>query len=345
MEKTKKKMKLWKKLLIIFLSVILSISLVLLGAVMYFRLPVKDYYSASSKAFYIPDITKGIVPQGLENDSVNGNFLVSGYMKDGSASRLYLVQKNSGKKVKYVTFLTDEGKVFKGRFGGVALYKDFLYVANGNSILVYSYNNVLDAENGKAITCLGKVSTEKSESDFVTNSFVTVYGNTLIAGEFYDGNQYKTLNSHKMTTKAGDKNCAIALEYELNGAYHLGIDTVPKKAYSLPNKVQGLLVANNRIYLSTSFGASFSHVLEYNKSSLTEEKYDTFLGATIPVYSLDSSSLLNDYEIAPMSKEMVMVDNELYVMNESASTKYIFGNFIGARWCYKTDLSKMSNKD
>jgi hypothetical protein len=220
-----------------------------------------------------------------------------------------------------------------------------LYVANGNSILVYSYNNVLNAENGKAITCLGKISTQKSESDFVTNAFITVYGNTLIAGEFYNGKEYKTLNSHKLTTNAGDRNCAIALEYELNGAYHLGIDTVPKKAYSLPDKVQGLCIASNRIYLSTSYGASFSHILEYNKSTLHEEKHATFLGATIPVYSLDSSSLLNDYKIAPMSEEMVMIDSELYVLSKSASTKYIFGNFIGARWCYKTNLDKMNGKN
>ncbi len=343
MKRTKKKMKLWKKLLIICLSVILGVSALLGGAVMYFRLSVDDYYSASEKAFRIPDINNGIVPQGLEYDATNGYFLMSGYMKNGSASRLYIVQKSNGKKIKHVTFLTDEGKTYKGHFSGVARYNDFLYVTNGTSILVYSYDSVLKAENGSAITCLGKISTKKSDSDYVTNSFLTVYNNTLIAGEFYNGKQYKTLNSHKLTTKAGDRNCAIALEYELNPSYHLGIDTVPKKAYSLPNEVQGLCISNNRIYLSTSYGVKFSEILEYNQSKLNQEKYATFLGESIPVYSLDSSSLVEDYEIPPMSEEIVMVNKELYVMCESASDKYIFGKFIGATWCYKTNLKEMDD--
>jgi hypothetical protein len=67
----------------------------------------------------------------------------------------------------------------------------------------------------------------------------------------------------------------------------------------------------------------------------------TFLGKDVPVYALDSASLVKDSKIAPMSEEIVIIDNQLYVMCESASTKYIFGNFLGAKWCYKTDLSKM----
>lgn len=342
MKTEKKKMKLWKKLLIIFLSVLLAFSTILCSGILYFRLSVRDYYSASEKAFRIPDIHTGIVPQGFAFDDTNGYFLMSAYMKDGSASPLYLVHKNTGKKVKRVTLLTDENTDYTGLFSGVALYKKYVYVTNNTSLLVYSYDEILSAEENAKITCLGKVSTKFSDSDYVKNSFVTVYGNTLIAGEFYNGTNFKTLNTHKLTTKAGDKNNAIALEYELNENYHLGIDPTPQKAYSLPNEVQGLCIYSNKVYLSTSYGLKFSSILEYTKSNLTEEKYDRFLDTLVPVYSLDSSSLVKEYKIAPMSEEIVMVDNELYVMSESASTKYIFGNFIGAKWCYKTTLSKMA---
>ena len=42
-----------------------------------------------------------------------------------------------------------------------------------------------------------------------------------------------------------------------------------------------------------------------------------------------------------MSEEIVLVDGKTYVMCESASDKYKFGKFTGAKWCYATDLTKM----
>jgi hypothetical protein len=56
---------------------------------------------------------------------------------------------------------------------------------------------------------------------------------------------------------------------------------------------------------------------------------------------MDRTSLEATYKIAPMSEELFMKDGKLYIMCESACSKYIFGNFIGGRWCYATDLTKM----
>ncbi len=346
-KKNKKKMKAWKKAVIILLSIVLVLSLALGGFVLYFRIGAKDYYSASSKAFRIPGLKDGLIPQGFEYDSSKDYFLVSGYMKNGSASSLYIVKKSTGESLKRTTFLNEDGTDYTGHFGGVARYNNYLYIAEGTSLLVYDYNKVIDLDNADAVECLGKISLKYSETDYVKASFVTVYNGTLIVGEFYDGDKYKTLPSHAFTSEKGDKNSALAVEFNLNTSYHLGIDTAPSKAYSLPNKVQGLCIANNRIYLSTSYGIKFSHILEYDKSNLAryrvngESRNITVLGEAVPMYFLDSSSLEYDYKIAPMSEEILMIDNELYVMCESASKKYVFGSLIGAKWCYKTDLEKM----
>ncbi len=339
--KSKKKMKLWKKLVIIGASIVMVLSLALGGFILYFRVGAKDYYNASERAFLIPDLNSGVVPQGFAYDGENACFLISGYMKDGSASPLYLVHRFTGEQIKRVTFLDNDGLTYTGHFGGVAQYKNFLYVANGTSLLVYDYQKVLSAKNNDAIACLGEISLKYSNSDYIKASFVTVYGDSLIVGEFYDGNNYLTLPSHKITTKAGDKNSAIAVEFSLSKTYELGVDLTPRSAYSIPNKVQGLCVYSNKIYLSTSYGLAFSHVLEYDKSSLNAEGSKILLGTPLEVSSLDSSSLLNDYKIAPMSEGIVMVENELYVLNESASTKYFFGKLIGGKWCYKTKLDLM----
>lgn len=345
MEKTKKKMKLWKKLTIIAMSVILVLCLALGGFVLFLRVPVKAYYSASTKAFEIPGLKSGFVPQGFDFDETSDCFLVSGYMKNGSPSPLYLVDRVSGKTVNRVTFLTDENENYIGHFGGVAIYNDFVYVTHEKALLVYSYSQIKNASDSTPISCLGKVPLKYSNTDYIKASFVTVYGNTLYVGEFYDGEKYTTLKSHHFTTNAGDKNCAIAITFDLDNKWHLGIDTTPREAYSLPNKVQGFCIYGSKIYLSTSYGLTFSHILEHDKNKRskvggTEQNY-VFLGTAIPVYALDSSSLVYDYKLPPMSEEIVMIDNYLYVMNESASTKYFFGKLTGGKWCYKTDLEKM----
>ncbi len=341
MEKVKKKMKWWVKLIIIFSSVIVALGLVLAGGIGYFRLSVKSYYDASKTAFLIPGLSDGAIPQGFEYDKTNDYFLVAGYMNDGSPSTLYIVDNYSGDTIKAVTFLTDTGNDYTGHFGGVGLYHDYVYVADGTDLLVYSYQAILNADNDAKIPCLGVITTKYSNDDYVKNSFVTVYGDTLIVGEFYNGTNYDTLESHHITTKSGEKNCAIALEFNLSDTYPLGVDATPQKAYSLPNEVQGICIDNGKMYLSTSYGLAFSHIYEHDISRLTQENNATILGVDLPVYSLTSQSLDYDYKIAPMSEEILMVDNLLYVICESASTKYIFGNLIGARWCHKTDLTKM----
>ncbi len=343
MEKTKekRKLKLWEKLLIIFSSIILFLGLALSGFVAYFRLSVNDYYKASEKAFAIPEISSGYVPQGLCHDSANGQFILSGYMKDGSASPIILVN-NDGKKVKTIYLKDENGNAYTHHGGGVAVNENYLYVTGDKeiSLYVYSYNDLINANNGDTLNLVGTF-INKTESDSLGSAFVTINGNKLIVGEFYREGNYETLESHKITTLNGDFNQAIAVEYKLDNASPLGINPTPVKAYSLPNQVQGLEIYDEKIYLSTSYGLAFSHVLEYDLSALQYQGDKEILGYTLPLYALDGKSLLYDYKIAPMSEEIVFVDGMLYVNCESASNKYIFGKFTGGKWMYKTNLEKM----
>lgn len=346
-KKKKKKLALWKKLTIIASSIVLVICIAFGSFILYFRLNAKDFYQASEKAFEIPGLSSGFVPQGLEFNDMDGDFLVSGYMKDGSASRLYVVQKNSQELKKCVSLLTDENTPYTGHFGGVAKFEDFVYVPHEQSLLVYSYKEIVKPENTDPIPCLGKISLKYSNTDYLKPAFVSVYANTLIVGEFYDGNEHTTLKKHHINTPAGNENHAIALEFNLNAKYKNGIDTRPTKAYSIPDNVQGLCIYDNNetVYLSTSYGCfEFSHVLKHAKPAtpIDTEQYSVFLGTPVPVYALDSSTLQKDYKLPPMAEGIVMFDKELYVVNEWASNKYFFGKFVGGKWCYKTDLSSMN---
>lgn len=333
----------WLRVTSIVLNIALLVSIIFSGAILYFRLPASDYYSASEKAFEIPEIDSGYIPQGIHYDEDTETFLLSGYNAQKKASPIYLLDKK-GELIKKVTFLEKNGDDYCGHGGGIAVFGEYIYLAGGEdcSLKVYSFAELLEANADDKLECLGEISLKESEDDYLGIAFVTVVDNRLITGEFYREGSYPTLDSHKLTTKAGDYNQALAVEYVLDDAFEFAINPEPVKAYSLPDQVQGLAIYNGKVYLSTSWGLAFSHLYEYNEATLQKQDEDiTVLGKTLPLYALDSASLTSDYLIAPMSEEIVFVDGYLYVSSESASDKYIFGKFTGGKWFYKTNLDEM----
>ena len=81
-----------KKALITILVVLLAlVAIVFIGARIYFRAPVSAYYKASEKAFVIPGLWDNMVPQGLDYVASTDTYLICGYQKDGSSSRIYRV--------------------------------------------------------------------------------------------------------------------------------------------------------------------------------------------------------------------------------------------------------------
>ena len=333
--------------IIIIVCIFAFLGLILLGAIGYFRLSVADYYNASQKAFTIPDLDDGFVPQGFHYNEATNTFIISGYMNDHSPSPLYVVDASSGKTIKEVSLCGKSGKDFTGHAGGVAIFGDYVYVAGGDDrcLYVFSFGELMTAEDDGSINCIGQFSTDKSENDYLDVSFVTVHDGSIYVGEFYREKNYPTLPSHKITTSNGDYNQALMLKFDLNATFTdtFAISPTPSATISITDQVQGMAISNGKIYLSTSYGLAFSHILEYDLSSVNNEGTITALGtADIPLLSLDKGNLKKDYKIAPMSEEIVFVDGYLYTMCESASNKYIFGKLTGGKWCYKTDLAKMN---
>lgn len=345
MEKTKMSRK--KKALliagIVVLSLLALVGLVLLGLRAYMMLPINDYYKASEKAFKIPGLNEDFVPQGFCYDAERGLFLASGYSAAHEASPVYIINKENGEQVGRVLLAKEDGTAFTGHSGGIAIYNDYVYIAGGSGqcLYIFSYSELLAAQDGASIRCKGKFSVKISESDYLDVSFVTVDRDRIVVGEFYYEPAYPTLDSHKITTAAGDKNNALAVEFALSPDAEFGIDSRPLRAYSIREKVQGMCFDNGKVYLSTSWGLGFSYIYEYEESKLTDEGTIRVLDHELPLLSMDSASLVGEYKIAPMSEELVMLDGEMYIMCESASSKYIFGKFTSSKWCYKTDFAKM----
>ena len=240
-----------------------------------------------------------------------------------------------------VELLDEDGAPHTGHAGGVGKFKDWVYVAGSSDhcIYVYSYEEI--TSGAKQVKSIGCYFLETYEDDYLKASFLTVVDNRLVVGEFFHEPSYKTLNSHKITSSSGEKFGGIALEYVLNQDYEYGIASTPLMAYALPDKVQGVHFTNENFYLSTSLGLKHSYVYEYSIQKLEKIANYEILGEKIELKAFTQTARLKTYKIPPMSEGIVIIGSKMYVMSEFACNKYFLGKFVGAKWCYSTDLTQL----
>lgn len=202
----------------------------------------------------------------------------------------------------------------------------------------------------------------------INPAFCFVYDGELFVGSFHKDGDYNTPTDHHVTTPAGDENKALMVSFALGtgkfsrygiyGEYSdKSVDILPSPvaAYSLPSYVQGICVATyntlidnqmttvERMVLSTSWGLTTSRLSFYDLKKVrgaTPSKDDNELD--YPLYYVDSASIIeaDTVEAPPMSEEIVYLDGKIWIMNESACNKYIFGKLTTGNYLYSVEYPK-----
>lgn len=334
----KKKMPIWARVILIVLAALISIVvLVLIGA--HFITPIRyfDFFIDSAAEYKTPGMMDGAVLQGYAYDETTNTFLHTGYMKDKSASRIYVVDGDNTKDVKSVSLVYPDGKAFTGHVGGIAVYKDFVWVAKSDEqygLWVLSLSEILAAEDGAEITLT------KDTTVDCPPSFTYCDGTYVWVGEFNDDGAYVSDEAHNFEVAGGALNRAIVCGYLIDENSETGLASeTPDKVMSIPNKVQGMTFVNGNWVFSTSYGFSTSHLCYYD--DVTDETPDSSIeidGVAIPVWFCDSESLVHDAEFQPMAEGIVTKDGKVWVSLESASLKYLFGNFTRGRRVYSYEM-------
>lgn len=295
------------------------------------RILFKDFYDHARKEFRIPGLMAGYNPQGLDYMPEYDSFLTSGYMANGKASRVYLIDRDGKAKCSCLT--EQDGTDNKGHTGGAAYFDRYCYIPNENRLEAFSLEDIL-SDSGTAAE-EGKVQTP------INPAWCTDHEGYLIAGEFYREGSHERAPEHRLTTPAGEENKALAVVYRLDAAYPCGIDPVPVAALSLPEKVQGLCVTDtDEVILSVSWGFDASTMLFYDAQKLQPQGTFSFDGTEVPLIYFDSAALTRTLKTPPMAEEVECVDGRLYIISESASNKYIYGKLLRGAHVYSYDLTK-----
>ena len=294
------------------------------------KAPAHKSLKNSEQAFVIPYTNKGYIAQGITYDKDTDNFFLTGYMKDGSASPIFAVNKTRKRLVAAVRMTNQDGTPFTGHAGGLSLMNGKIYVAGSNDGCFYVFDKaqILSAKKDAPVAYTGILDLKK-DNDKIKIAYCTTDKGLIYAGEFYRDPQYILSESHKVQTQDGLQ-YALLVGFEINAD---GLTTTAKIAYSTPIEIQGMCFDGNYAYLTTSWGLGKSYVYKYDLNKIAQSGTKQVCGETVPLYNLTMKNMEACYTLPPMAEEIECVDGSFYITNESASNKYVFGKFTGGKWC------------
>ena len=305
----------------IFLRIAKTVGTVLLALVFIFMLAVlslniakyfiyPDYYARAGAICKNPGLSDGFICQGIGAVDGSDKIFVSGYMADGSASRIYVTDK---KNASYYVSLSWEGEDFTGHLGGITVAGDKVYISSGGKIGVISLDAVLSASSGDAIALEDRIPTNNSASYIFSDE------NYLYVGEFHNGKEHVT--DHPYTTPEGEHNAIIA-------RYSLTDLTKPDMIYSVRDKVQGVcFTPDGKIILSTSYGRfSDSYYYDYNAETDLITSDEALDGAPVVYVSGDPTVIKGP----AMAEGLDLLDGKVITLSEISSSKYFYGRFFFA---------------
>ena len=295
--------------LLFVLGGLLALILAAWGVLNLMKFPLyADYYEAKTDICDNPGLSDGFICQGICAYESAQRIFVSGYMKDGSASRIYVTDTDNNS---YYVQIAKDGKPFTGHAGGIASYGDLVYIASDNAIHLMSADELLNAKEGDIVAI--------RESIAVNNeaSFIYADDNYVYVGEFHDGKNYVT--NHPYNNEDG-------IYYAIVSRYTHGNLTAPDRVYSIRNKVQGIcFTPDGYVVMSTSYGVADSVYYVYREADAVDSGL-TLDGA--PVYLLEDCE--DEFKGPAMAEGLDYCNGKVITLTESASDKYIFGKFFFA---------------
>ena len=294
-------------------------------------LQLSEFNKHSEEGFIIPGLYEGFIPQGIFYEEENDIFLISGYYKDKVQPSRVIVVDGEGNFLKSVGCLTLKGNKATGHFGGIAAFKDNVYVATTSVTHVLSLSEILSAEDD------GYVHIQKELYTDTTCSYVNVCDGVLYIGEFTD----ITIDDVKgatniYTSKLGEKffSRCNAFILDENGVCGIKADRIdeegnltPDFAVTTPFKVQGMTRLNDGSFVFTASSTAITNSRVYKYRDVTKGEPDEIIevnGVDVPLYYCDMFDKTGSYRVPTYLEEITLYkDGSVYIITESAASAYI----------------------
>ena len=299
--------------------------------------------------------TDNMIPQGMTYYKAKNWVLIASYKNGGgSPSVIYALSLETGRFVAQFNLYNNDKSACTAHVGGIAASNFNLYIADKNNSISYVPLSELNVAEGtlKDIYIQGTV--DLAELSSANTSFCSFDNGILWTGNFYH-------TADGYNTPANSVYNSMIFGYALQGAnsqtewnaFATGSITgdasassnadcagYPSHTLAVPNtitKIQCALVAKGRVYMGTSYGRKNACDLYIADIDLTKKGNTT---VTIAGHQTDAY-LLSDYRTFNnhlyMNEGMFMLNNEIYILTESAAFKY-YGESPTNKCTYPTDV-------
>lgn len=302
-----------------------------------------SYNEQYEKFCKIPALDEDFVPQGLDYCDYLDKILVCGYMNIDAASRIYVINPQSGICEKYVTLKESNGEEYTGHCGGIASFESNAWVVSGKYARRLSLSLLKNAENGDSIQFADKFNTGTRAS------YINCSNGILWVGEYHkNGDEYVTEESHHLTSPNGEEMKAWTMGYILESDNPTGFDyngtskeiVIPDYILATESMCQGFAQLPDGRFLTSISGQITKSELNTYENVLNKEADATVVisDQEVGIRFLNSAAKMSSLNILPRSEGIDIYGNKLLVLYESGAKKLSLSQIVSTSYIWSTEF-------
>ncbi len=302
-----------------------------------------SYNEVSEKFCKIPGLETDFVPQGIAYSDYLDKFLICGYMNEGGASKIYVINPKNGECEKSVSLIETDGEEYTGHCGGIATFESNAWVASGKYARRLPLDILINAENETSVQFADKFNSGTRAS------YINCSNGILWIGEYHkNGDTYVTEDSHHIFSPDGEKMKAWTCGYVLESGNPQGFTydgtskeiVTPDYILGTESMCQGFTqLPDGRFVTSISGQITKSELNTYN--NVLEKVHDGTVKIgeeEVKLWFLDSSEMISTLNALPRSEGIDNYGGKLLVLYESGCKKLSASQIVSTDfvWCVET---------
>lgn len=291
------------------------------------------YNEKSEKFCEIPGLDTEFVPQGLAYSDYLDKVIICGYMNDGGASKIYVINPVNGECEKSVSLIETNGEEYTGHCGGVAAFESNAWVVSGKYARRLPLEMLKNAENGASVKFADKFNSGTRAS------YINCSNGILWVGEYHkNGDTYVTEDSHHLVSPDGEKMNAWTCGYILESGNPQGFTydgsskeiVAPDYILGTESMCQGFTqLSDGRFVTSISGQITKSELNTYNNVLEKEHDGTVKIGEKdVKIWFLDSAEAVSSLNALPRSEGIDNYNGRLLVLYESGCKKLFASQIV-----------------
>lgn len=307
------------------------------------KLIYSEFYKKSEKFCDIPGLDTSFVPQGLCYSDYLDKVLVCGYMNDGGASRIYVINPKSGETEKYVDLISVDGTEYTGHCGGIASFEENAWVVSGSYARRLSLDVLTMTDNEGDVQFIDRFNSGTRAS------YINCSNGVLWVGEYHKkGDSYVTDDSHHLTSPNGEEMAAWTCGYKLESGNSQGFTydgtskkvVVPDYILETESMCQGFAQLPDGRFVTSISGQITKSELNTFENVLENPHDDTVTvsGNEVKLWYLDSTKMVSSLKSLPRSEGVDNYNGKLLVLYESGAQKMLATQIARTESIWSVDI-------